>query len=147
MDHFTVRAYGRPAPQGSKKRGQNGQLIESSPHLPAWRRAVQVACYRALQQAGVEPGQTPVYGPDVPLRVEIEFWIQPSGGIQPAGPQLDVSASGDIDKLSRAVLDAVTLGKIWKDDRQVVSLAADRLWCPAWETPGAHIHITPKGQK
>lgn len=106
---FTV--LGRPAPQGSKKRGNAGQLREASPYLPAWRAAVKRAAYERYVELGVEPGDLPL------LRGAIAFgctfWMPP-------GHRVD--APPDLDKLLRAVWDSLTAAQVWQDDGRVIEV-------------------------
>jgi Holliday junction resolvase RusA-like endonuclease len=54
-------------------------------------------------------------------------------------------AIGDIDKLVRACLDALTDAGVWKDDSQVVQLHALKVWVGhvlALDRPGAVIDVT-----
>ncbi len=116
---------GTPITQGSKKLGRAGRLstiIETrDAELKPWREGVAA---EARAHAAGRPGY--------PL----------------AGP---VSArSGDIDKLSRAILDAIT-GVLIADDSQVVSLLATKdfgrpgvnvcLRIVADDTPGAFLPL------
>lgn len=48
----------------------------------------------------------------------------------------------DVDKLSRAVLDAISSTKtVWGDDAQVTDLHAIKRYTELGEKPGCHIHI------
>lgn len=120
-------------------------MRESSPHLPAWRTAVKHAGYAALKFAGVLPLQRPMHPAGVPVKVDIMFWIERWDGCETADPYcLDVTHSGDIDKLTRAVLDGLTAAGVWADDRQVATLVAEREWAMPGVAPGALITITRK---
>lgn len=139
-------AYGRPAPQGSKQLGQQGQMRESSPHLPAWRKALRLAAYEALAAAGVQPTDRPLFPKGTPIKCYLGFLVDwPQGAAeQPGGFPLDIRGSGDIDKLTRAVLDAMSAAGVWADDRQVVDVHATRNWATQRGRPGVNIDITNK---
>lgn len=47
----------------------------------------------------------------------------------------------DIDKLTRAVLDALT-SIVWVDDSQVVKLTANKSYVERWEQEGVHIFVS-----
>lgn len=102
--HFAAR--GIPRPQGSK-RLLRGRLIESSRGHADWRRTVAMAALAARQDRG---GEWPV---DRPVRMSIYFFV-------PGRPD----ARPDIDKLARAVLDAIVEAGVVRDDSQVVELFA-----------------------
>lgn len=48
----------------------------------------------------------------------------------------------DVDKLSRAVLDALSMAGIWGDDSQVTHLCATKRVAEIGEEPGCRITIT-----
>ena len=64
-------------------------------------------------------------------------------GLKPSAPQHCTSAQkGDIDKLQRSLLDALT-GVLYDDDRQVVSITAHKRYTVADEPQGALITLMP----
>lgn len=116
-------AYGHPAPQGSKERGASGQLLEASRFLGAyprrmsgkmiiggsgWRRELFLAIMRARIE---RDWQTT----DAPCAVSMLFAVEraaepvPHARLYPAVPP-------DLDKLVRAVNDALTRAGVWRDD-------------------------------
>ena len=120
---FTV--LGTAAPQGSKRHVGNGVMLESSKRLRPWRQDVRFA---ALARRPPDWDMTP------PMRLDLVFWFaRPASHygtkngityLKANAPVHPVSARlGDIDKLSRAVLDALT-GVAYLDDRQVVDVLA-----------------------
>jgi len=73
-----------------------------------------------LEMRKAHKGQSQLTGP---LRVAVTFTFplpKKRVGVQWA----EKTQRGDIDKLVRAVLDAVTTSGIWEDDKQVVELHA-----------------------
>lgn len=110
---FAITVVGRPAPQGSKKRGAAGQMREASAYLPAWRAAVKRAAYAAMRQAGIGPTQRPVFVG--PVAVGVTFYVDTRADTTP-----------DLDKLLRSTFDALTEAKVWEDDARVVRVAADK---------------------
>lgn len=124
---------GTPAPQGSKRHVGGGRMIEASKRLHPWRDLVIEA---AQDQADLTDRL------DGPVEVKLEFRI-PS----PKKPLhvLPISRrAGDIDKLSRAVLDGLTIGGIIGDDSQVVTLKASKIYVTDY--PGVIITIREAGQ-
>lgn len=123
---------GRPAPQGSKKHVGRGILIESSKAVGPWRERV------ALAAAAVLAGR-PMFSRGDALSVSITFVMpRPSGTPKRSTPP--AVKRPDIDKLSRACLDAIT-DVIIHDDSAVVELRAVKRLAEIDETPGAHIEI------
>jgi crossover junction endodeoxyribonuclease RusA len=108
---------GKPVPQGSK-RVFNGHVVEvNSVALNDWRREIRQS-FAAL-------GREPALGP---VCVTLDFFFaRPAGhygkkGLRPSAPSLP-GVRPDLDKLVRAVLDALT-GVAFRDDAQVVTLVA-----------------------
>lgn len=126
----TLFVPGRPAAQGSKRHVGRGILIEQSKAVAPWRTSV--AWHAAQAYAG------PVL--DEALVVRIEF-VMPRPAGCPKRTTPPAVKRPDIDKLARAVLDALS-GVIWRDDSLIVDLHPTKRIAEIGETPGAHIHIT-----
>lgn len=129
--NFTV--YGRPAAQGSKrafvnKRTGKVALVEVSDKVRPWRQDVK--------QAAIEQTNGAIL--DGPVAVELHFFF-----MRPKSAKKSVVApcnrgSGDIDKLCRSTLDALTEAGVWHDDAQVCDLRATKSF---WWREGARIII------
>jgi crossover junction endodeoxyribonuclease RusA len=140
---FTV--LGTAAPQGSKRHVGNGVMIESSKRVKPWRQDVQAAAEKALLASVPYVSLW-----DGPLGVEIEFWFaRPKGHyrtgknahiLRDAAP-LHPSVRPDIDKTTRAVLDALKTAGALQDDAQVTDLHAVKRYCRRGQPPGARITI------
>ena len=114
---------GVPQPQGSTKAFRHrttGRVMVTSDNarLRPWRDAV---CWHARQALA---GRGALVGP-VAVAVEFRF-RRPAGhfgkrGLRPAAPREHV-VRPDLDKLARAVLDALNEAGVWRDDAQVVEL-------------------------
>lgn len=130
---FTV--LGRPAPQGSKRPivAGNGRLrtIEQSARVKPYRDSVSAAAREALEalpdpavfyEAPVGLTVTFLFArPKSHLRTAAAFAGEPSG----RAPARPVSRqTGDVEKLVRAVNDALVAAGVIRDDSQVVQLAA-----------------------
>jgi Holliday junction resolvase RusA-like endonuclease len=134
---FTVP--GKPAPQGSKSY-YRGRMVESSAALKPWRDKVAA---HGRQAAG--PGWQRLEGP---VRVSVIFtFTRPASHytrgkqpvLKPGAPALPVTEA-DTDKLSRAILDALTAAGIYLDDRQVTTLIAMKFY---GEQPSCMIRVDP----
>jgi len=130
---FTV--FGVAAPQGSK-RLLGKAMVESSKRVHPWRSDVRTA---AIQNKPRDWDMTP------PMLVDVVFWFpRPASHygskagvsyIKASAPSEPVSARvGDIDKLCRAILDALT-GVMYFDDRQVIELDARKAYLLDQHTP------------
>lgn len=121
--------HGQPATQGSKKafiRGKKAYLVEMDPKLPAWRDAVSKAA-----KAAAGPGWEPWDGP-VSVRgvIRLKRPATTKFGDDPAGPP-------DLDKLQRAIGDALTKSKVITDDARITHWDIRKVW----GHPGATINI------
>jgi crossover junction endodeoxyribonuclease RusA len=140
---FTV--FGTAAPQGSKRHLGNGVMVESSNRLRPWRNDVRCAAIDNKPTAWDLASS---------MQVNLIFWFpRPASHygskngmsyLKANAPVEPVSARvGDIDKLSRAVLDALT-GVAYLDDRQVVNLQARKAYLMGLNAaPYTHITIEP----
>lgn len=121
---------GNPATQGSKRHVGGGRMIEMDKKLPAWRAAVVDAAFRA---AG--PGRVALDGAlSCELTVFLPRPAKSRFGEYPAGPP-------DLDKLCRAVGDALTVAGVIADDARIVSWVARKCWAVDGAT-GAEVTIT-----
>lgn len=127
-----------PATQGSKRHVGHGIMRETNLRLPAWRSLVADAALATNH---------PLLNQPVSISITFRF-LRAKGhynksGLSPSAPaHLTSKQKGDIDKLSRAILDALT-GTLLHDDSQVVQLAAHKRYCTPEEKPGALITIIP----
>jgi len=134
-DSFSFTVFGvDPAPQGSKKyvgsrKSAAGNLIpmivESSPKLPAWRKAVS----EAVIQGMIDSGNLEKF--EGAVKVEAVFYLTRKPSVKRALP----TVPPDVDKISRSLLDGITarsksgeiLG-VWQDDSQVVRLDVSKVY-------------------
>ena len=136
MVTITLHVEGIPAPQGSKVRTRYG-FRESSKRVAPWTAAVKAEAIIAGDRAGLLDALKP------PYRVDVAFYItkpRRTKHTHPVAPTI-----GDLDKLIRSTLDALTQGGLLKDDRFVVALNTTKEWAGDHETPGAIITITEVG--
>ena len=126
---------GAPAPQGSKSfkgiRGGKAILVESSEAVGPWRERVALAAHSNAD--GLIAG---------PVSVRLDF-VMPRPKSAPKRTTPPAVKRPDIDKLSRAILDALT-GICWHDDSQVIALTATKRLAEIDETAGVHIALDTK---
>lgn len=129
---ITFHVEGTPAPQGSKVRTRFG-MRESSKRVKPWRDLVHAAAIRAGDDASLLGPLTP------PYRVEMWFFIskpRTTRAKHPVAPTI-----GDLDKLTRAVGDALTSAGLIEDDRHIIKLVAEKAWAVG-EKPGVIVRVT-----
>lgn len=130
---------GTPKPQGSIRafvRGGRAVLTSTTKGLHEWRDTIRKEADHALANGGkVLSG---------PVAVRLTFYLQPPKSHKPSGEGVDdpVSKRPDIDKLSRAALDALT-GVAYHDDSQVAELAANKLYATEAAKPGVLVSLRP----
>ena len=139
----TIRVYGTPAPQGSKRHVGNGVLIESSAKVKPWRQDVRAAALEADAHF------------DGPVSLTVGFLLRRPASHFRTGRNAHLLRDSapaypgkkpDIDKLLRSTLDGLGESGIWRDDAQVVRVRAEKLYADH-EPVGAHITIEPLGEQ
>ena len=125
-DSFSFTVFGfEPRPQGSKKyvgsrktaAGNNIPLIiEASPGLPVWRKAVSDAVVQAMHDSG------DLSKFDGAVKVEAVFYVTRKRTVTRDLP----TVPPDVDKLARSLLDSCK--PVWGDDSQVVRLEVSKVY-------------------
>lgn len=128
---LSVTVPGTPAPQGSKRHVGNGRLIESSKAVGPWRDRIAWVARDAMTRTAVRTATGAV-------TVAVEF-VMPRPKATPRATPAAVKRP-DVDKLARAVLDALVLGGVMLDDSQVIDLRATKRLASLDEQ--AHAQIT-----
>ena len=136
---------GIPVSQGSKRafviRDKSGRhrpvLTESAKGLPQWRATVALAGRQALMKGN--EGATVGWWAKKALLVRLAFSL-PRPASLPKKVQ-DAVKRPDVDKLTRAVLDALT-GILWADDAQITRLEAAKVYAHEGQA-GVSVVVTP----
>lgn len=135
MIEFTV--YGQPATQGSKRHVGNGVMIESNKSLKPWRAEVKAAAREAIEH-GSERYL------DGPVCASIYFTVRKPTSA-PKRRRVWPAKKPDLDKLLRAVLDALTDSGVLSDDAQIVSIFASKRYpgegFGALDVPGVRVEL------
>lgn len=138
--HVSFLVQGRPRPQGSKRAMVNPRtgravMVEQSKHVGNWRQDVRAAAAATGEE---------MFSVHDAVRVVVTFMLKrPKGhtgkrGLLAAGRRKPYPTSvPDIDKLCRAVLDAIT-DVLIPDDSQVVSLWAQKAYA---STDACHVTV------
>ena len=141
---MNILVYGKPITQGSKIRTRWSMRDSNGDTLLPWRDNVRAAAVNAEDPFG-----------EAPVQVVITFtFARPKGNFgtgrnagtlnRSALPYPSNHTIGDIDKLVRACLDALTDAGVWNDDSQVVQLVARKVFVGelhALDKPGAFINV------
>lgn len=125
---------GYPAPQGSKRHVGRGIMVETCERLPEWRADVRVALTNANGQPMLKLGKEAA-------ALDIEF-IMPRRKNAPKKKEIPMITRPDLDKLLRAICDAITSAGIWNDDAQCNYETVRKRYARQEETPGAAITIS-----
>lgn len=128
---------GIPAPQGSKVRTKWG-VREDNANTQPWRDSVMWAARDARLRDRMEIITDPVH-----LYLEFRFphlkaHRRANGELKPNAPWIK-QTSPDLDKLARAVCDAITGAGVWRDDALVAQLYCWKLY---HNEPGVYVDIT-----
>jgi Holliday junction resolvase RusA-like endonuclease len=117
---LSFRTHGLPVPQGSMSgfvRGGRAVLTDQKgPKLKPWREAVRSD---AVTAAG--PDWRQLLGP---VKVTLLFAVRRPASAPKRRRTWPITRGSDLDKLARAVLDAITDAGVIKDDSQVTDLRA-----------------------
>ena len=120
MTRISFVVYSRAAPQGSKKSLGNGIMVESSRRVKPFRQDVRFAALDHI------PSGWPM---DAPMRASYRFHFKrpqshltSKGNLTKSAPSYPTGRMvGDVEKLARAVSDALT-GVAFTDDSQVIEM-------------------------
>lgn len=138
--------YGVPVQQGGKRiNRKTGSMYDQAKSLAPWRQEV------AGVAENVMAGRLPA---TMPCRVGLAFYFRRptshyrvgmhAGELKPSAPQHHAQTP-DIDKLERAILDSLTMGGVYADDRLVHTVNKVRYWTDRFHgKPGVQIIVTPE---
>ena len=140
-EQVVLRVSGEAAPQGSKTYLGRGRFQESSKRLRPWRRVVADAAEKQMA------GRPLIAGP---VRVDLLFvFARPASHLTTRGTPNATGrrapfpySRGDLDKLMRAIGDALT-HTVYADDKLIVSAGIDKRWGAPGEGASTTITVTP----
>lgn len=133
---FTVP--GTPIPEGSTRyaghRAGKPVLVHDNPKLHAWRQAVGLVAKNACLRAGW------VLPLDEPVLIAATFYLH-----RPQRPRFaEAATKPDLDKLTRAVGDALTSSVLFEDSR-IISWQVSKKYAGEKHPEGAEITIVRQG--
>jgi Holliday junction resolvase RusA-like endonuclease len=131
---------GKAKTKGSMRHIGGGRMVQGVVGSTAWARSV-----RSMVKQGLDRGDVVPVGRHVPVCVRCVFFVRP-----PQTRSYDTpihERAGDLDKLERNVLDALTTDPrkdyrgIFPDDVQVISLSSERVFAQEDFPAGAFIGV------
>lgn len=134
--------HGTPKPQGSKRHVGNGVMVEQGGQaLRLWREDVKQAASRVCQTHGQLTGA---------VFASMRFYVarpkshwrtgQYAHLLRPNAPRWPTTRP-DLDKVLRSTCDAITTSGLWRDDSQLVHVAASLFYADDRPT-GAWLELT-----
>lgn len=133
---------GRPIPKGSMDFMPNGRAVQNNAASTPWQRDMEAAFRRHTSNRDPRPGRwdpRPGYPHNGPVVIFAEFYFA-----KPKHPEFEVPASsstGDLDKLSRNLLDALEEAKVYTNDTRVVDLYASTRFAGERTKPGVQVWV------
>ena len=132
---LSVDVYGTPKPQGSKV-VQRGHVRDARDDSRAWRDAM-------VSEMRVASRQVSGARMSGPVRLEAAFQFhRPATGSAVRHGWPYTSRTPDLDKLLRAVCDALQISGIINNDCQIVATAASKGFIGAGEKEGVCLTVT-----
>jgi crossover junction endodeoxyribonuclease RusA len=133
MNGLSIFVAGEPAPQGSKRHVGGGVLVESCKRVKPWRQDVRAACLDSAGKPKVQFGDSAVIA-------RLEF-VMPRPKSAPKKSTPAAIRKPDLDKLTRAVFDAIGSAQVWTDDARCVGVVATKRLAEPDEASGCHIEL------
>jgi Holliday junction resolvase RusA-like endonuclease len=131
---------GRPRTKGSL----NAYCSKGRDHKLIWREQVKDSKAWRLRMAGhLQREARAMYGPEhllleIPVELRLVYFFSREDEDRSTEPYPTAMTVGDLDKLDRNVLDALTSSGIIKDDRYVVRIMSEKRW---GKTPGVQVTL------
>jgi len=157
---LTFHVPGQPATKGSgtpyfDERINKYRVKQSSKRLAPWEKSIATLTKAALVRAGLAPRDEAAAIPEGPVVMRLLFWLdRPKahfiGGdgqrLRATAPQLHAKKL-DLDKLARAVGDALVKARLLGDDGQIARIEAEKRWADPARGPGVRIEIETLNDK
>jgi crossover junction endodeoxyribonuclease RusA len=145
MTRLTFRVYGVPLPKGNLRpfvravRGMKVAIVtESNRNVKGWQQLIAEAASHALQTYPEADRCMFAHG----VRVSAAFYLPRPKRLSRRGVFVPHCVTPDVDKLARAVLDALQ-GVAYHDDKQVTALEARKYYADVDGPAFAEIEVAP----
>lgn len=129
---ITFKVPGVPQPQGSKRHVGGGRMIESSAKLRPWRDRVVFTAREALQGREALAAAVLTVTFRLPRPASVSAKRRPNHTVKP-----------DLDKLIRAVGDALTEAGVVTDDAVIHSISASKVYVDSPADSGVTVVVLP----
>jgi len=130
---INIFVVGNPATQGSKRHVGNGVMIESCKRLKPWRQDIREALTTHDGQPSVRL--------EGAVSCSLEFiLVRPKSTPKRSTPPA-IKANSDLDKLTRAVFDAITSSGVIPDDSRITEVYAKKRIALIGETSGLKLNL------
>lgn len=144
--HVSFETLGIPVPQGSKRafiqRGRALMVESNADRLALWRNDVVASARRARKSLAVITGPVFVEMVFTFPRPKSHFGTGANAHVLKRSAPHHHVITPDLDKLVRAVGDALTIAKVIDDDKQIVSTHASKHWRCGYQLPGVIVTVT-----
>jgi crossover junction endodeoxyribonuclease RusA len=143
----TIDVRGLPKPQGSliayhMPNGKPG--VRNAPAVIHWRYQVQLAVQSTTEASFDGPVELRL-GFELPRPLAHLSTSRKTPGMVKASAPGWPTVAPDLDKLTRAVMDAITYAGLWRDDAQVAVIHTAKRYCNG-TPPGVLIHVVELSQ-
>lgn len=130
---------GTPVVKGNLRSGSHGRsYYPNGPAIEAWTRLIRDEARAAM--AGADALREAVA---VRLAFELrrpDSHYRTNGSLKPTAPAFPHQRIGDVDKLERCALDALSK-LVFGDDCQVVDLRSSKRYVDRWQTGGVSVDV------
>lgn len=138
----TLFVPGIPAAQGSKRHVGGGRMVEMSKRLKPWRATIAAAVIDAGWATDpILTGPVSLTAAFLMPRPKHHYRTGRNAQTLKANAPVMVDKAPDLDKLVRAVCDALTQAGAWRDDSQVAEISTYKRYIEVGEEPGVRISV------
>jgi crossover junction endodeoxyribonuclease RusA len=130
---------GIPAPQGSKRHVGRGVMVESSKKVGPWRKQIVKVAREAGLHESAPDGASMVVLTFILPRPKGHFGTGRNAGVLKPSAPAHHTTYPDVDKLTRAVFDALQTAGAVVNDSSIVRVSAAKQY---GQVPGVHIVIS-----
>lgn len=145
---------GQPATKGSSvpvPTAKGWRVKADNARLKGWERTVATVARSAMVRASGIPPDDEAAIPAGPVALRLVFWIERPGRhfvggskrrgrLRPSAPLLHATRF-DLDKLARAIGDALVKARLIGDDGQIARIEAEKRWADPLMGPGVRIEL------
>lgn len=139
MFYLAFNVLGLPVPQGSKNVFRGHLVDTNAPKLRPWRADIRATAAESMGEDPPHPEAVRVHATFHFPRPRSHYGTGRNAAVVKKTAPTAVAVRPDLDKLTRALLDALT-GVAWRDDSQVVALNVAKVYTA--ERPHVAVVVT-----